>query len=95
MSSSIYKINKPKFRGKLASFDYDWTIVNPKGGKTFPVNINDWEWYHPSVPDKIKEYYGWEIYNNRKFQQASEMFSKMISNDVLDEFLTLPAYQYI
>lgn len=57
MTSSIYKINKPKFRGKLASFDYDWTIVNPKGGKTFPVNINDWEWYHPSVPDKIKEYY--------------------------------------
>ena len=57
MKSSIYKINKPKFRDKLASFDYDWTIVNPKEGKTFPVNINDWEWYHPSVPDKIKEYY--------------------------------------
>lgn len=57
MSSSIYKINKPKYRDKLASFDYDWTIVNPKEGKTFPVNVNDWEWYHPSVPDKIKEYY--------------------------------------
>ena len=57
MTSSIYKINKPIFRDKLASFDYDWTIVNPKEGKTFPVNVNDWEWYHPSVPDKIKEYY--------------------------------------
>ena len=57
MSSSIYKINKPKYRDKLASFDYDWTIVNPKEGKTFPINVNDWEWYHPSVPNKIKEYY--------------------------------------
>ena len=44
---------------------------------------------------KIKELYGEEIYNNRKFKQASEMFSKMISGDVLDEFLTLPAYKYI
>ena len=43
----------------------------------------------------IKELYGEEIYNNRKFKQASEMFSKMISGDVLDEFLTLPAYKYI
>ena len=57
MSSSIYKINKPKYRDKLAAFDYDWTIVNPKEGKTLPINVNDWEWYHPSVPDKIKEYY--------------------------------------
>ena len=57
MSSVIYKINKPKYKGKLASFDYDWTIVNPKEGKTYPSNINDWEWYHPSVPGKIKEYY--------------------------------------
>jgi len=57
MTSSIYKINKPKYRDKLASFDYDWTIVNPKEGQTYPVNINDWEWYHPCVPDKIKEYY--------------------------------------
>lgn len=56
-SSVIYKINKPLFRDKVASFDYDWTLVNPKEGKTFPKNINDWEWYHPSVPQKIKELY--------------------------------------
>jgi malate synthase len=44
---------------------------------------------------KIKELYGEEIYNNRKFKQASKVFSKMISGDVFDEFLTLPAYKYI
>lgn len=57
MTSVIYKINKPEFRDKVASFDYDWTLVNPKEGKTFPKDINDWEWYSPSVPQKIKEYY--------------------------------------
>ena len=57
MTSVIYKINKPDFRYKVASFDYDWTLVNPKEGKTFTKDINDWEWYSPSVPQKIKEYY--------------------------------------
>ena len=57
MTSVIYKINKPEFRDKVASFDYDWTLVNPKEGKTFPKDINDWEWYSPSVPQKIKEFY--------------------------------------
>ena len=45
--------------------------------------------------DLIKQMYGNENYNNRKFIIASEMFMKMITGDVLDEFLTLPAYKYI
>ena len=53
---SIYKLNKPVIRNKLASFDYDWTIVNPKNS-TFPKNINDWEWYNNNVPNIIKNYY--------------------------------------
>ena len=45
--------------------------------------------------NEIKEMYGKEKYNNRKFNQASKMFFKMISGDILDEFLTLPAYKHI
>jgi len=41
----------------MAAFDYDWTLVSPKGGKTFPSNIDDWEWLYPTIPEKIKNYY--------------------------------------
>ena len=55
--TEIYNINNAAYREKMASFDYDWTIVNPKDGKTFPTNINDWQWLYPDVPNKIKKYY--------------------------------------
>jgi len=57
MPPTIYNINNAIIREKIASFDYDWTIVNPKDGKTFPISIDDWEWIYPSVPEKIKQYY--------------------------------------
>ena len=41
----------------MAAFDYDWTMVNPKDGKTFPTSIDDWQWMYPNVPEKIKQYY--------------------------------------
>ena len=50
-------LNNTKFKSKIAGFDFDWTLVNPKDDKTFPSDINDWEWYYESVPEKIKEYY--------------------------------------
>jgi bifunctional polynucleotide phosphatase/kinase len=32
----------------------DGTIIQPKGGRTFPRDRHDWEWLYPSVPDKLK-----------------------------------------
>ena len=57
MSPTIYTINNPIIKENMASFDYDWTVVNPKEGKTFPTSIEDWEWLYPNVPIKIKRYY--------------------------------------
>ncbi len=57
MAPIIYKVNDPKFREKMASFDYDWTLVSPKNGKTFPKSVDDWVWLYPNVIDKIKELY--------------------------------------
>ena len=57
MSPTIYNINNAKIQEKMASFDYDWTIVNPKDGKTFPTSIDDWQWMYSNVPEKIKQYY--------------------------------------
>jgi bifunctional polynucleotide phosphatase/kinase len=57
MLPNIYTLNNAVHREKMAAFDYDWTLVSPKGGKTFPTNIDDWEWLYPTIPEKIKTYY--------------------------------------
>lgn len=41
---------------KIAVFDFDWTIVRPKSDSIFPKNIDDWQWYKPSVPSTIEQY---------------------------------------
>jgi len=57
MPPTIYNINNAIYREKMAAFDYDWTLVNPTNGKTFPSNIDDWQWLYPNIPEKIKKYY--------------------------------------
>ena len=44
---------------------------------------------------KIKEEIGEERFNNGKFELAIDLFSTMIKKDEFDEFLTLPAYEFI
>jgi bifunctional polynucleotide phosphatase/kinase len=56
-SPAIYNLHNAVYREKMASFDYDWTLVNPKDGKTFPKDVDDWEWMYPEIPEKIKKYY--------------------------------------
>lgn len=57
MPATVYNLNNAVHREKMAAFDYDWTLVSPKEGKTFPSNVDDWEWLYPTIPDKIKKYY--------------------------------------
>ena len=57
MAPIIYNINNSKFKNKMIGIDYDWSLVNPKDGKTFPSDINDWEWFSSTVPEKLKQYY--------------------------------------
>jgi len=57
MPLTIYNINNAKIQEKMASFDYDWTLVNPKDGKTFPTSIDDWVWLYPNVPEKMQQYH--------------------------------------
>ncbi|MFM7897054.1 MAG: malate synthase A [Flavobacterium sp.] len=44
---------------------------------------------------KIKDYVGEERFNSGKFELATKLFTDMILNSELDEFLTLKAYEYI
>ena len=57
-------LNNPRFRSRIACFDFDWTMVKPKDDKIFPQNAEDWQWLRPCVPDIIKSHYknGYGIY---------------------------------
>ena len=60
----IIKLNNPRFRSRVALFDFDWTLVKPKDNKTFPKDIDDWEWLRPCVPEIVTGFYkkGFGIY---------------------------------
>lgn len=55
--TSVIKLNKFRFRSKIAAFDFDWTLVKPKENRTFPKNLDDWQWLRESVPKTLKSYY--------------------------------------
>ncbi len=57
MAPTIIKVNKFRFRSKIAAFDYDWTLIKPKSIARIPKNIDDWQWIVPDVPRIIKNYY--------------------------------------
>ena len=57
MAPLILKINHPIILNKMASFDYDWTLVQPKDSKTFPTSVDDWVWLYPNVPEKLIQYH--------------------------------------
>jgi DNA 3'-phosphatase len=39
----------------ILAFDVDGTIITTKSGKKFPVDDEDWKFWHPSVPDVLRE----------------------------------------
>ena len=41
---------------KIAAFDFDWTLVKPKEGRTFPKDVDDWMWLRESVPEVVRNY---------------------------------------
>ena len=86
----IYKINNPTFRNKMLALDYDHTIVQPKDGRTFPKNIDDWVWLYDSVPNKIKSYYNDNymivIFTNQSKEWKLEQIKKVA------ELLEIPLF---
>lgn len=39
---------------RIAAFDFDGTLVKTKSGKRFATDENDWQWWHPCVPDTLQ-----------------------------------------
>lgn len=57
MAPVIFKIGAFRARKKIVAFDYDWTLVKPKSGGTFPRNVDDWTWLNGMVVEIVKKAY--------------------------------------
>ncbi len=44
---------------------------------------------------KIKAMLGEETYHSGRFEEAIEIFDRLVKNDTLEEFLTINAYTYL
>lgn len=44
---------------------------------------------------KIQATYGSEVYHSGRFDEATELFTKLIKDDTFTEFLTIPGYDYL
>lgn len=51
-----------RHRKQIAAFDYDFTLVKPKGDHTFPKSLDDWQWLTPNVVEVIQD-----LYNKKKY----------------------------
>jgi malate synthase len=60
-----------------------------------PVTIELYKSLLPEIMEVIKNYVGEEAYQNGKYNDAREIFDKLVTTDEFIEFLTLPAYQEI
>ncbi|KAM0274382.1 hypothetical protein ACHAQH_007884 [Verticillium albo-atrum] len=49
-------------RRKVAAFDLDSTLISTASGKKHASEGNDWKWWHPSVPTRLKKLYNDENY---------------------------------
>ena len=57
MAPTIFKIGSFRARKKIAAFDYDWTLVKPASGGTFPRNVEDWTWLNANVVPGLQKAY--------------------------------------
>jgi bifunctional polynucleotide phosphatase/kinase len=45
----------PRTELPIAAFDMDWTLICPRDGRRFPLDLEDWQWLRPSVPVRVRE----------------------------------------
>lgn len=74
-----------RYRKKIMGLDFDHTIVKPKNNKTFPKDVDDWEWVRPNIPEIINNYYdkgfGIVVFTNQfkqfKLEQIQNVMDKI------------------
>ena len=53
----VHTFGSPQYRAKMASFDYDWTLVRPKTGNTFYKDKEDWTYLFDNIKEVLQKYY--------------------------------------
>ncbi|KAF2161595.1 hypothetical protein M409DRAFT_58988 [Zasmidium cellare ATCC 36951] len=51
---SSARTTKPK-PVKVAAFDFDDTLIKTKSGNVFARGADDWQWWHATIPGKLKQ----------------------------------------
>ncbi len=53
LDEKVKMLEKPS----VLFLDYDQTLVIPKEGRTFPKDVDDWQWLFPNIPSIITQKY--------------------------------------
>lgn len=75
-----------------------WQWIHNNGVKLEDGREVDLTLYQQILPEemqKIKEYVGEERFQNGKFEQAKELFDRLVTKPQFEDFLTLGAYELI
>jgi malate synthase len=95
-AAAIYNLMEDAATAEISRTQvWQWIKHNAimEDGRT--VNLNWVLSLIPSELEKIEGYVGKDAFNNGKFPLATDLFKKLISQGVFEEFLTLGAYDYI
>lgn len=82
-SLQIYKVGSMNERSACMVFDLDYTLIAPKSGFKYPLDINDWRFTSPTIVPRLRqvsEMYGIVIISN--LCTYHETFRKKIENIV-------------
>lgn len=75
-----------------------WQWIHNEGVKLDDgreINLELYQQILPEEMQKIKEYVGEERFQNGKFEQAKELFDRLVTSPQFEDFLTLGAYELI
>lgn len=95
-AAAIYNLMEDAATAEISRTQvWQWIHHNAKldDGRTVTMEL-----YNELVPEelvKIKEYVGAEAFEGGRFDEARELFDKLIESKEFIEFLTLPAYERI
>ena len=83
----VHTFGSPQYRSKMASFDYDWTLVRPKTGNTFYKDKDDWAYLFDNIKEVLQKYYdeGYMIViftNQTKEWKKEQVFQVMRDLDI-------------
>ena len=75
---------------------WQW-IRHPKGilNDGRKVSVEMYQQYKVEELEKVKQEMGAEAFEGGRFDEAVELFDRLILNDEFAEFLTLPGYELI